>query len=81
MADAAGRVAQAPFLPSPDEKAAAVDIGILLSQDVYRALHDKFPERSIDSMRRTRAGCVSMLLASSSEVTRRSCARLMKVSA
>jgi len=50
--DAAGRVAQGPFLPTPDEKAAAVDIGILLSQDVYRALNDKFPERSVDSLRK-----------------------------
>jgi uncharacterized protein involved in exopolysaccharide biosynthesis len=50
--DAAGRLAQAPFMPTPDEKAAAVDIGILLSQDVSRALHDLFPDREVDWFRK-----------------------------
>jgi uncharacterized protein involved in exopolysaccharide biosynthesis len=50
--DAVSRVPQAPFLPTPDEKAAAVNIGILLSQDVYRTLHERYPQRPVDKLRK-----------------------------
>lgn len=50
--ETAGHFAQAPFLPTADEKAAAVDIGILLSQDVYRILHERFPQRDVDVLRK-----------------------------
>jgi uncharacterized protein involved in exopolysaccharide biosynthesis len=48
----AGHLTQAPFLPTADEKAAAVDIGILLSQDVYRELHTRFPSRDVDALKK-----------------------------
>ena len=50
--DDAGHLAQAPFLPTADEKAAAVDIGILMSQDLFRNLHDRFPAREVDWLRK-----------------------------
>jgi uncharacterized protein involved in exopolysaccharide biosynthesis len=50
--ETAGHFAQAPFLPTADEKAAAVDIGILLSQDVFRILHERFPQRDADALRK-----------------------------
>jgi uncharacterized protein involved in exopolysaccharide biosynthesis len=57
--DSAGHVAQAPFLPTADEKAAAVDIGILLSEDISRALHERFPQRDVDQLRKNVAVNVS----------------------
>lgn len=50
--DSAGHFAQGPFLPTADEKAAAVDIGILLSMDMYRTLHEKFPQREVAALKK-----------------------------
>jgi len=48
----AGHLAQAPYLPTADEKAAAVDIGVLQSMDIFRDLHARFPDRDVDWLRK-----------------------------
>jgi uncharacterized protein involved in exopolysaccharide biosynthesis len=48
----AGNLAQAPYLPTADEKAAAVNIGVLQSMDIFRELHTRFPDREIAWLRK-----------------------------
>lgn len=41
-----GNLAQTPFVPATEEKAASISLGILRSQDVFRTLANEYPERA-----------------------------------
>jgi uncharacterized protein involved in exopolysaccharide biosynthesis len=49
VADAS--LAQAPLLPTAEEKAAGTHVGILRSKDLARRVHEQFPDRSIGWLR------------------------------
>ena len=45
-------LAQTPFVPATEEKAASISIGILRSHDVFRTLAAEFPQRSLGEIRK-----------------------------
>jgi uncharacterized protein involved in exopolysaccharide biosynthesis len=45
-------LAQTPFVPATEEKAASINLGILRSNDVFKELHSRFPERSFGELRK-----------------------------
>lgn len=45
-------MAQTPFVPAVEEKAASISVGILRSQDIFQTLAGEFPERSRNQLRK-----------------------------